>query len=60
MQTKSIKTPLNPRLGDDTVSQISNAPSLSPTKRSGRPGFQKMRSSEYELRGLNESNVEGL
>ena len=60
MQTKSTKSPLKARTGDDTVSQISVAASASPSKRPGRPGFHKMKSSEYESRGLSESNVEGL
>ena len=42
------------------MSQISVAASASPSKRPGRPGFHKMKSSEYESRGLSESNVEGL
>ena len=37
------------------MSQISQ----SPTKRSGR-ALNRLRSSEYESRGLNEGNVEGL
>ena len=61
MQKQGTMSPTKKKtLLDDTVSQLSVAPSqLSPTKRQQR-GLTKKLSSEYESQGLTANAVEGL